>query len=175
MEASSPARGRSDWAAYAAACLALGYAAVSLYWALGGRAGLATVGGYPARMGRDGSAAAAAVIWTTVALKVVGAVLALALVPRFARRLPGRPVRLLAGAAAVVLTLYGGVLVGAGALVETGVIRVSGAVDWRALRWHIGVWDLWFLLWGLLLALAVRGARREPGVRGTRVRSFWDQ
>ena len=45
---------RHAWAPYAAASLALGYAAVSLYWALGGRAGLSTVGGYPARMARQG-------------------------------------------------------------------------------------------------------------------------
>src|SRR5205807_3276804 len=89
---------RPVWAAYAAACLAAGSTAVSLYWALGGRAGLTTVGGYPARMARRDGAAAAAVIWTTVALKIVAAALALALVPPFARRLPGRPVRLLAGA-----------------------------------------------------------------------------
>jgi hypothetical protein len=26
-----------------------------------------------------------------------------------------------------------------------------------ALRWHLGLWDPWFLVWGLLLAAATRG------------------
>src|SRR5216683_1606389 len=148
--------------AYTAAAVALGYAAVSLYWALGGRAGLATVGGYPARMARAGGPTVAVVLWTTVAAKVGGALLALALTPRFAGRLPRRPVRVVAGAGSLVLILYGGVLVLAGVLVETGAIRVTGGVDWRALRWHTGLWDLWFLVWGVLLAVAVRRARADP-------------
>jgi hypothetical protein len=34
-------------------------------------------------------------------------------------------------------------------------------VDRTALRWHVGVWDLWFLVWGILLALAAAGYRRR--------------
>jgi hypothetical protein len=43
------------------------------------------------------------------------------------------------------------------ALVETGAIKPSGSVDWTALRWHLELWDPWFLVWGLLLAVATRG------------------
>jgi hypothetical protein len=41
-----------------------------------------------------------------------------------------------------------------GALVLSGTIHPAGSVDGTALWWHIGVWDLWFLVWGILLALA---------------------
>lgn len=27
-------------------------------------------------------------------------------------------------------------------------------VDWYALRWHLLLWDPWFLVWGLLLGAA---------------------
>jgi hypothetical protein len=48
-----------------------------------------------------------------------------------------------------------------GALVLSGVIHPAGSVDRTALRWHVGVWDLWFLVWGILLALATVGYWRR--------------
>jgi hypothetical protein len=48
-----------------------------------------------------------------------------------------------------------------------GAVALTGALgapaDPRALRWHVLLWDPWFLLWGLLLLLAVRRRRRSPG------------
>jgi hypothetical protein len=38
--------------------------------------------------------------------------------------------------------------------VLTGVLDSGGPVDRRALSWHVLLWDLWFLLWGLALAVA---------------------
>jgi hypothetical protein len=52
------------------------------------------------------------------------------------------------------------VLAALGALVLSGVIHPAGSVDRTALRWHVGVWDLWFLVWGILLALATLSYRR---------------
>lgn len=56
--------------------------------------------------------------------------------------------RLLAGSAAAsaLLVVYGGLNVILGALVLSGVIHPAGSVDRTALRWHVGVWDLWFLV-----------------------------
>jgi hypothetical protein len=54
----------------------------------------------------------------------------------------------------VVLVGYGGLLEAVGALVLAGVIDPAGPVDRTALRWHVLVWDLWFLVWGLLLGVA---------------------
>jgi hypothetical protein len=70
---------------------------------------------------------------------------------------PCGPRRLLLGtawAASMVLTAYGGLLVAVGTLVLTGVLQPAGQVDRTALRWHVLVWDLWFLIWGLLLGVA---------------------
>jgi hypothetical protein len=71
-ENGQPAPAASGWpavgtmAAYAAAIAAFGYALVDLYWALGGRALVSTVGGYGWRVSRRGVCAgqgAAGVSW----------------------------------------------------------------------------------------------------------------
>lgn len=146
-------------AAYGAAAAAFGYAAVSLYWAAGGTAGLSTVGGTAQTMARSGGAAAGAVITVTVLLKTAGGLLALAMVMPWGRRLPRRALSM-AGLGSALLILYGAVEVAGEALAETGAIRPS-APDWTALRWHLALWDPWFLVWGLLLAAATWGYRRS--------------
>jgi hypothetical protein len=60
-----------------------------------------------------------------------------------------------------VLVLYGGASVVAGILVLSGAVHPPGPVDRNALRWHVELWDLWFLVWGLLLAVATAGYWRR--------------
>ena len=62
--------------------------------------------------------------------------------------------------ASALLVVYG-VNVLLRALVLSGVIHPAGSVDRTALRWHVGVWDLWFLVWGILLAVATAGYWRR--------------
>jgi hypothetical protein len=150
-------------AASIAAALAFASAAVSLYWSLGGTALLDTVGGAIEDLARDRSHGGIALGLTAVAIKVFAGVLALAL-----RHLPlsGTRRRLLLianAAAAVILCAWGGANVAVGALVLGGAITPAGDVDRHALRWHVFLWDLWFLVWGVALALATRSARsRSP-------------
>jgi len=153
-------------AAYAAAVVAFGYALVSLYWAAGGRALLSTVGGYVEHLTDQGGAAPVIVALAVVLAKVAGGMLALALVRPWGQAVPRR--WLLGGSAAVSLLLvaYGGINVLAGSLVLSGAIYPAGSVDRTALRWHVGLWDLWFLVWGILLALAVAGYRRRAPILG---------
>lgn len=148
-------------AGYAAAAVALLYAAVSVHWALGGKVLLSTVGGWVEDLGQRGGAAPVVVGLLAAGTKLAGAMLALALVHPAGRRLRQRPLWALAAAGSGILVLYGGALVVAGALVLTGVITPAGAVDRSALRWHVLVWDSWFLLWGLLLGLTVLSRRRD--------------
>ena len=42
---------------------------------------------------------------------------------------------------------------------EGGAIDPEGGVDRHALRWHVLVWDPWFLAWGI--ALGAAGLRRR--------------
>lgn len=143
----------SPWPGYAAFGVGLLYAVVSAYWAAGGTAGLDTVGGELARSTRAREPVMVAVLWFTVALKLLAALLGPALV-RHRWRLPRRLLLAVSVTAAVVLTAYGALLAGGQALVKTGVVRASAHTDWKAFDWHLFLWDPWFLVWGLLLGLA---------------------
>jgi Protein of unknown function (DUF3995) len=156
------------WAAYAACALALLYAVPSFYWALGGTAGLDTVGGAIEQLGRSRDPAGVALSIGAGVLKIAGALLALALVRPWSRAIPRRLLVGAAWAASAVLTAYGGLLVVVGALVLIGLVSPSGPVDRTALRWHVLLWDLWFLVWGLLLGVAAWHYGRESGSRGAR-------
>ena len=162
-----PAPAASGWpaagaaAAYAAAIVAFGYALMDLYWVLGGHALVSTVGGYAEQLARRGGALPVLIALAAMAAKVAGGLLALALVRPWGRVVPRG--WLLAGSAgaSVLLVAYGGVYVLVGALVLSGAVHPAGSVDRTALRWHVGVWDLWFLVWGILLALAAVGYWRR--------------
>jgi hypothetical protein len=75
----------SGWSAvgtvtYAAAIVALAYALMSLYWALGGHALVSTIGGYVEQFARRGGALPVLVALAATLAKVAGGLLALALV-----------------------------------------------------------------------------------------------
>jgi hypothetical protein len=139
--------------AYAAAVLAFASAAVSLYWTLAGTRLLDTVGGTFEELALERSGGALALGILVVLLKAVGGLLALALVRPWGARIGRRLLVFLGSAASTLLVLYGGVYVLVGRLVLGGVITPSEPVDQHGLRWHVFVWDLWFLLWGLALEL----------------------
>ena len=147
--------------AYAAAGAAFAYALVSAYWALGGQGLISTVGGYAAQFARHKGATPVLLALAAAVAKAADGLLALALVRPWGRFIPRG--WLLAGSAgaSALLVVYGGLNVLLGALVLSGVIHPAGNVDRTALRWHAGVWDLWFLVWGILLALATAGYWRR--------------
>jgi hypothetical protein len=147
--------------AYTAAGLAFASAAVTLYWTLGGTMLLDTVGGAIEDLARDRSPAAIALGATTALLKLATGALAVALVwnPPARRR---RRLILAAAVASAALILWGGANVLVGALVLTEVIVPADPIDEWALRWHVVLWDPWFLVWGISLALTARRARRRP-------------
>ena len=149
-----PARGFGwgTWAAYAACAWALLFALMSFYWALGGEFGVNTLGSGIQALARDPGFVA--VVWLTGVAKVVGGLFALTLVRPWARWLPPIWKLVLAWAGGIGLALYGGVQLIIEGLVLGGAIRVSGAVDWEGLRWHVWLWDPWWLLGGVLFLLA---------------------
>lgn len=144
--------------ACAAAALGTLYAAVSAYWALGGTALLDTIGGALERAGRTRSTGLLGVVWATVVLKLAASATGLAAAAQPRRPSPRhrRVLRRTALLIAVVLVLYGGVLTVIGLLLEADIVHASHDADHRALRWHAFLWDPWFLIWGLLLAAAMR-------------------
>lgn len=156
---SAATRSRGIWAAGAACIVGVLYAAVSVYWAVGGTWLVDTVGGSLARLGRRGDAGVLAALWAAAALKLIGAVL-----PLLAIRDLGTPrrrhiARLLAWIAAAILVAYGAVLTLVGLLVQADIIHRSAGADQRALAWHAYLWDPWFLVWGLLIGAALLQSR----------------
>lgn len=166
-------RGWTQLAGYAACAWALVFAAVSFYWAAGGTIGADTIGPALASLALARDPEFVAILWITGALKLVAGLLALALVQRWGWFIP-RWLPLIAGwGAAIGLILYGGASFVQHALMVTGAIAIpAGLVGETAARWHLLLWDPWWLLGGLLFAAATWGygqhTARGGGVRGTR-------
>jgi hypothetical protein len=156
-DARAPGLGAA-WAAFAVGLL---YAAISVYWGLGGSWLLDTVGASLTQAGRSASALVVLAVWCAVGLKVIASVLPLLAVAVVASGSPARRrlTRSLTWIEAVVLTVYGLILTVVGLLVQAGVISPSANADHRALAWHAYLWDPWFLVWGLLVTAALLRSR----------------
>ena len=142
------------WTGFAAAGVAFAFAAVSTYWGLGGRALLDTLGGEIERRARAGDGVLLAANAVGAVLKVLGGVLALALVQPWGERLPRRPLQAVAWAGAAVLTVYGVVQTAAMVLVALDVFEPAEPLERRAVLWRLFLWEPWFLVWGLVLGAA---------------------
>jgi hypothetical protein len=139
--------------AVAAAAAAFLFAGVSLYWALGGTAGLSTLGGRIEELARSGDPTMTALNWASAVLKAAVGLMALALL----RDQNDRPQRLLllgAGLTSVVLIAYGLLQTIGVALVATDVVTPARPPSDLATRWRLFLWEPWFLVWGLLLGAA---------------------
>jgi hypothetical protein len=146
---------RGRWAAgagYAACAWGLVFGLISIYWGCGGTLGLNTIGGTIERLALAHNAGILAAVWITGLAKLAGALLALALVRPWGARLPRRLTVLVSWSVAILLTVYGAVLVAGDALAATGAIRPRTPVARTPLLWHLWVWDMSFLIWGLLFA-----------------------
>jgi hypothetical protein len=148
-------QGRSlAWAGYAAAAWAFLFAAASFYWALGGRIGLESIGPAITEPALAGDPTILALVWITGALKVVAGIVALALIQPWGRRLP-RGIVLLAGwGASALFLVYGAANLVQDALIVAGAIPTPVGLGAVAARWHLFLWDPWWLLGGVLFALA---------------------
>ena len=148
--------------ALAAATLAFASAAVTLFWTLGGTLLLDTVGGAPEDLARQRTLGSFAFGTMVVLVKVSAGLLALGLLGHGAGWLRHRWLQIANATAAAILLLWGGANVLLSGLVLAGAITPDGAVDERNLRWHVYLWDLWFVVWGALIVAAIlryRGRR----------------
>jgi hypothetical protein len=164
--ASSSKRSRpTGWAGYAACAWAFVFAALSFYWAAGGTAGTATIGPAIAQpvLARDPTWVA--LMWGTVALKVLAGLLALTLVRPWGRLVPRWLLLTAAWGAGALMALYEGAAswVQHG-LMAAGVLSTPEGLGATALHWHLVLWDPWWLVGGILFALATWSySRRSRG------------
>lgn len=152
-----------SWAAYSAAAAAFSFALVSLYWAAGGMAALGTIGGAMEASARARDPTVVAATWAAFVLKVLGGLLALALVQPWGRRIPRRALLVAAVGGAAVLMLYGIANTVGVALISMDVLDNPAGLSRGAMRWRMLLWEPWFLVWGLFLGLAAwRFIRPRP-------------
>jgi Protein of unknown function (DUF3995) len=141
------------------------FAAISFYWAAGGTVGLETLGAEIEREALAREPETVALVWLTGGLKVVGGLLALALVPLWSSRLPRSAVLVLAWATGVLLLAYGAANFVQHGLMEAGAIDTPAALGSSAVTWHLALWDPVWLAGGILFTAAARryGRATRPG------------
>ena len=150
--------GGPAWAAYTACAWAVAFAAFSLYYAAGGRVGADLQAIAIREAAEEGDLTA--VLWVTAALKVVAALLALALVQRWGRSIPRRILGMTAWGAGALIGLYGALGLAQAGLWAGGVHDVPANVGERAARWKF-FFDAYWLLGGVLFLLAARRFDRQ--------------
>lgn len=152
------------WAFVAAAGAGMVHAAASLYWAFGGTWLLNTVGQFAVDLQRTGGLEVRLMLVAVAAAKAAGAI-----VPWLdhARPPAHRWVRVVSWLGAAVLLVWGGAgTVGA----WIGVAAGRSLRHEPALVGHALPWDPLFVLWGLLLAAALRRSRPWARRRDTPAR-----
>ena len=156
---------RAGFFLWAACVLGVIHAAFSLYWALGGRWLLATVGRFAVQTSDEAPLQAGLLLAGTALLKAAAAVIPLtAAYGRFP--FPGL-IRILSWIGGAGLVVYGGANTVAAAAVLAGWIPAAADADLEGLKGHAWLWDPLFLAWGaaLLAYLFISRAAAQP-VRG---------
>jgi len=151
--------GRRSAIAFAAAAWAFVFAAMSFYWALGGRVSVGTQAVSIRNQIDDPDFVA--VLWATGVLKVLAGVIALALVQDWGGRIPRRALLVVAWTTAGFLLLYGGLGWVQALAWRTGIQDIPASVGAKAARWKLFVWDPFWVLGGVLFVLAVRQFQRR--------------
>jgi hypothetical protein len=140
------------------------FAAITFYWAAGGTAGGDTIGPAITSMAHDPVFIAA--LWGIGALKVLGGLLALALVRPWGRVLPRWMLLIAAWGSGTLMVLYGGASWVQEGLMVTGVIRIPAGLGHTAALWHTLLWDPWWLLGGILFVMAAWAYSRSGRDQG---------
>ncbi|MCC9196714.1 DUF3995 domain-containing protein [Arthrobacter sp. zg-Y820] len=145
------------WVACAAGAV---HAAFSLYWAVGGRWLLATVGAWAVEHATQAPLEAGLVLGAIGTAKLLAAAIPPAVIYG---QLPWQRFwRALSWIGGIFLTIYGAANTVTGAAVLAGAIRPAGGYDAAAMVGHAWLWDPLFLVWGAALCLALWFSRKEP-------------
>lgn len=148
----------------AAAVAGVVHALPSLYWAMGGTALVSTLGEWAALWQRESPGEVAILLSLIFLAKLAGAALPLA---NERGLLPApRLWRGLFWCAAALLATYGALNVIAALAALSGLIGTAATMDTTALVGHAFLWDPLFLLWGLLLAAALKTSRPRRASTG---------
>jgi hypothetical protein len=155
---------RAHWLGYTLFAWAMLFAAVHFYWAVGGRVGIETIGPAVTEFAED--------FWfVIIGLWGVGVgcvglgLFALALVQPWGNAIPHWMRQAVAWGIGTLFALYGGALLVQHGLMLAGVIGIPPGLGATAARWHLLVWDPWWLLGGALLLATAWSTRRDTSTR----------
>jgi Protein of unknown function (DUF3995) len=146
-----PAPSGTRLAGRAACAWALAFAVPSLYWGLGGEAGIGSIAAQPeeiAGVSDDG------IVLATAGIKVLAGIAVLALVEGWLRDRAHAALRIAVRVAGVLLILYGAAEVVDHLLMVTGAIDTPPELGSTAAAWHLALWDPYFILGGALFWIA---------------------
>ncbi len=156
VSAASPPQSRAiTWAGYAAFVWAVVFAGISFYWAVGGTMGVNSNAPAITKhvLARDPTWIA--IIWGTGVLKIIAALLALALVRTWGGAFPRWLLLTAAWGAVAIMGVYeGAASLIQHALMVAGVISTPVGLGATSARWHLLLWDPLWLLGGILFGIA---------------------
>lgn len=141
------------WPLRVAAATGLLHAAVSLFWALGGRWQLESVGDWAVQLADDHPVEAG--LGLTLVAVVKGLVAIVPLVNERRETRFYRWIRVLGWSAGVILLAWGGVSTISAWAVLTGVITPTGGYDRETMIGHGLLWDPLFTIWGCALLIGL--------------------
>jgi hypothetical protein len=151
------------WPLRIAAAAGLLHAAVSLYWALGGRWQLESVGDWAVQLADDHPVGAGLGLALVALAKGVTAVFPLMNERRKTRYY--RWIRILGWSGGIVLVAWGGLSTISAWAVLTGVITPTGGYDLATMIGHGLVWDPLFTVWGGALLIGLWLSRTRSHVK----------
>ena len=145
----------AEWAAYATCGWAFLFAALSFFWAAGGRTGLQPLEQAAASSGR---------VWIAInlsagVLKALAGLMAVALVRSRGQRMYRKLLFVAVWVLGVGMCLYGGLGLVSDVLHVTGVINDPTNREW--FFWYLVLWDPWWVLGGILFVATTWFARQR--------------
>lgn len=146
---------------WTSALLGAVHAGFSVYWAVGGRWLLATVGRWAVDLSAGAPVAAGVALGLVATVKLLGAVVPVGVV--YGRVPWPRLWRGVSWAGGLLLVAYGGVNTIVALAVLAGAIRAEGGYDTEAMKGHAYLWDPLFFLWGATLVLSLGLSRPTDG------------
>lgn len=136
------------------------HAAASLYWAIGGRWLLATVGQWAADLAAQAPLAAGLALGSVALLKALAAAIPIGVA--YGRVPWAKFWRAISWVGGGLLVIYGGLNTVVSGAVLAGLIRPEAGYDPVAMKGHAFLWDPLFFIWGTALVLSLWLSRAMP-------------
>lgn len=151
--------GRGPRPAHLAAAWCVLFACAHLFWALGGRAGFVAATGNLALLDQPWFVAIG--LWGVTLVCMAGALVCMATVRPFGRRIPLWLLRTVLWIGATVLLLRALATGVQDVFLETGILYAAPGFDWSVVHWRLALWTPWFAVGAALFVLTIAAHRHS--------------